>query len=163
MAARSVSVNRAPVLTLWAAVVARRLGYSGDEALSLGRAVAGVNAYSKGRKLGIFQPGEEKPKEAPGEAFRVELCGRAVPAVNTEGGVRATKGGRPIAPAPVERYLRARFGDDLGAVRSAMERLARAYRPGELSGKAYSLYEAFRPEVPAGTKGWVPGATWTWG
>ena len=66
MAARSVSVNRAPVLTLWAAVVARRLGYSGDEALSLGRAVAGLNAYSKGRRLGIFKPGEEKPKEAPG-------------------------------------------------------------------------------------------------
>src|SRR5271157_1263915 len=32
-----VTVNRAPVLTLWAAVVAERLGFTWDEALTLGR------------------------------------------------------------------------------------------------------------------------------
>jgi len=36
-----VVVNRAPVLTLWAAVVAEVLGFEHDEALTLGRAVAG--------------------------------------------------------------------------------------------------------------------------
>jgi len=45
---RWVMVNRAPVLTLWAAVVAEVLGFEHDEALTLGRAVAGLNAYSKG-------------------------------------------------------------------------------------------------------------------
>jgi hypothetical protein len=49
---RSVMVNRAPVLTLWAAVVAEVLGFEHDEALTLGRAVAGLNAYSKGVSLG---------------------------------------------------------------------------------------------------------------
>jgi hypothetical protein len=44
-------VNRAPVLTLWAAVVAEVLGFKHDEALTLGRAVAGLNAYSKGVSL----------------------------------------------------------------------------------------------------------------
>jgi hypothetical protein len=43
----SVMVNRAPVLTLWAAVVAEVLGFDHDEALTLGRAVAGLNAYSQ--------------------------------------------------------------------------------------------------------------------
>jgi len=43
-----VMVNRAPVLTLWAAVVAEVLGFEHDEALTLRRAVAGLNAYSKG-------------------------------------------------------------------------------------------------------------------
>jgi hypothetical protein len=43
-----VMVNRAPVLTLWAAVVAEVLGFEHGEALTLGRAVAGLNAYSKG-------------------------------------------------------------------------------------------------------------------
>ena len=43
-----VMVNRAPVLTLWAAVVTEVLGFGHDEALSLGRAVAGLNASSKG-------------------------------------------------------------------------------------------------------------------
>jgi len=42
-----VMVNRAPVLTFWAAVVTEVLAFEHDEALTLGRAVAGLNAYSK--------------------------------------------------------------------------------------------------------------------
>jgi len=38
---RQISINRAPVLILWAAVVAQRLGFDEDEALTLGEAVAG--------------------------------------------------------------------------------------------------------------------------
>ena len=64
MNTRTISINRAPVLTLWAAIVAQRLGFNEDEALTLGKAVAGLNAYSKGRRLGIFKPHEEKPKKA---------------------------------------------------------------------------------------------------
>ncbi len=41
-----VMINRAPVFTLWAAIVAERLGFDKNEALTLGRAVAGLNAYS---------------------------------------------------------------------------------------------------------------------
>jgi len=58
-----VMVNRAPVLTLWAAVVAEVLGFEHDEALTLGRAVAGLNAYSKGVSLGLFQPTPKEVKE----------------------------------------------------------------------------------------------------
>src|SRR4051794_27947778 len=91
MASRTVSVNRAPVLTLWAAVVAQRLGFDRDEALTLGRAVAGLNAQSKGRRLGIFEPPDEEAKRArqkeQGERFLVEVCGRSVPARNTPAGV----------------------------------------------------------------------------
>jgi len=55
-----VRVNRAPVLTLWAAVVAERLGFERDEALTMGRVVAGLNAYAKGKSLGIFKPAPER-------------------------------------------------------------------------------------------------------
>ena len=48
-----IHVNRAPVLTLWAAVVAERLGFERDEALTLGRALAGLTAHAKGVRLGI--------------------------------------------------------------------------------------------------------------
>jgi hypothetical protein len=41
---RVMLVNRAPVLTLWAVVVAEVLGFEHDEALTLGRAVTGLNA-----------------------------------------------------------------------------------------------------------------------
>ena len=56
MTANKIQINRAPVLTLWAAIVAERLGFNPDEALSLGKALAGLNAQSKVRRLGIFKP-----------------------------------------------------------------------------------------------------------
>src|SRR3954469_22848636 len=109
MAESTVCVNRAAVLTLWAAVVAEWLGFDAGEALSLGRAVAGLNAQAKGRRLGIFKPHEEKAKKARekerGQRFLIEVCGRPVPAINTDDGIRAVKGGKPIGPESVRRYL----------------------------------------------------------
>ena len=52
MPKKTVTINRAPVLTLWAAVVAEELGFDADTALTLGKAVAGLNAQTKGRSLG---------------------------------------------------------------------------------------------------------------
>jgi hypothetical protein len=43
MPTQTISINRAPVLTLWAAVVAQRLGFDEDEALTLGKAVADLD------------------------------------------------------------------------------------------------------------------------
>ena len=48
-----IEINRAPVLTIWAAVVAMHLGFDWEEALPAGRAVAGLNAYSNGKALGL--------------------------------------------------------------------------------------------------------------
>lgn len=155
---KTISINRAPVLTLWAAVVAQRLGFDEDEALTVGKALAGLNAQAKGRRLGIFKPHEEKAKKARekelGERFFVEVLGRAVPATNTEAGIRAVRGRNPMDPESVRRYLDDKFGENLKRVRSAMQKLARAYRPQELAQNAYSLYEQFRPSIPEGVKGW---------
>lgn len=39
-----------------------------------------------------------------------------------------------------------------------MQKLARAYAPGDFAHAAYALYERFRPDIPAGKKGWgAPG------
>jgi hypothetical protein len=80
MGHQTISINRAPVLTRWAIVVAQRLGFDEDEALTLGKAVAGLNAQSKGRRLGIFKPHEEKATKARekerGKEFWIELCAR---------------------------------------------------------------------------------------
>lgn len=154
---RTISINRAPVLTLWAAVVAERLGFDHDAALTLGRAVAGLNAYSKGVSLGLFEPSTRKIDEhlkQAGETFKVDLLHRAVPVVRTPDGLRALSKDRPISPASVERYLAGKFGDDLNRVRDAMEKLARSLPPAEIAGRAYHLYEEFRPQIPAGVKGW---------
>jgi hypothetical protein len=155
---KTVSINRAPVLTLWAAVVARRLGFTEDEALSLGRAVAGLDAQAKGRRLGLCKPHEEEAtktrEKERGERFWVEVLGRPVPATHTDDGIRAVQKGKPVDPDSVRRYLEDKFGEDLKAVRSAMEKLAKASQPRELAHDAYRLYGRFRPAVPEGVKGW---------
>jgi len=80
MPERKITINRAPVLTLWAAVVAERLGFERSEALSLGKAVAGLTAQTKGRRLGIYTPSPEGARQAReekrGEEFWIEFCGR---------------------------------------------------------------------------------------
>jgi len=152
-----VIVNRAPVLTLWASVVAERLGYDRDASLSLGKALAGLNAQTKGRSLGIYKPAEkaEAARKVPREEeFRVVLLGRPVPAKNTGDGLRALNKDRTVEPAGVERYLEGKFGDGLYAVREAMESLAGSFEPDELADKAYRLYERFRPDIPDGVRGW---------
>jgi hypothetical protein len=156
--AKVITINRAPVLTLWAAIVAQRMGFQRREALSLGKAVAGLNAQAKGRRLGIFRPTETRASEARQregtEEFAVEVCGRPVPARNTPDGVLAVKGSNVIDPDSVQRYLENKFGDSLSAVTEAFERLAHAYKPRELAREAFNLYEQFRPQVPEGQNGW---------
>ncbi len=156
----TIRVNRAPVLTLWAAVVAERLGFDRGEALTLGRAVAGLNAHAKGARLGLVAPSapkaveERKKKLRHGETLHVELLGRAVPAISTPDGIHAVSKDRPIAPASVARYLEGKFGDAFPEVRKAMEQLARSMPAETLAAEAFKLYEQFRPEVPAGVRGW---------
>lgn len=155
-----IEINRAPVMTLWAAVVAERLGHARGEALTLGRAVAGMNAQSKAVRLGLREPGEaakkgEKGKRAAAQAGTVLLLGRAVPVTRTAQGLRAvSKEGRADSPEAVERYLAGKFGDALDEARAAMKRLAAAFSRDELASHAYALYESFRPRIPAGTRGW---------
>jgi hypothetical protein len=156
---RTISINRAPVLTLWAAVVAERLGFQKDEALTLGRAVAGLNAYSKGVSLGLFQPSSKKVKEhrdklKHGQQLTVDLMHRAVPVVRTKDGLRAVSKDRPISPESVKRYLEGKFGDHLDAVTAAMRQLARSCSPNEIAKAGYAFYEKFRPTVPSGVRGW---------
>jgi len=160
MAKKKIRINRAPVLTLWAAIVAERLGYDRKEALTFGKAVAGLNAQSKGRRLGIYgekkDEGEEKEEkeEKPVKLEFIEILGRGVPAVKTAQGLRASIKGEQIDAESVQKYLKQKFGDDLEDARAAMEVLAKAYKPKQLETEAYSLYEKFRPKIPEGTKGW---------
>jgi hypothetical protein len=159
MGKSAVTVNRAPVLTLWASVVAERLGFDTDAALTLGKALAGLNAQAKGRSLGIFKPpklaGDQPPrKHGLGEEFWVDLCGRAIPAKNTADGVRAVVKDKPIEPGQVRGYLQRAFGDGLPAVENVMRKLARAHEPDDLAERAFRLYERFRPQIAAGKRGW---------
>jgi hypothetical protein len=83
-------------------LVAQRLGFNEDEGLSLGKALAGLTAQTKGRRLGIYKPHEGGPKQARekegGEEFWIELCGRPLPTRNTDEGIRAVLRSRVMEP-----------------------------------------------------------------
>ena len=105
-----VTINRAPVLTLWAAVVVERLGLDRDEALTVGRALSGLTAHAKGVRLGIFEPSPEhvaKHRQSlkHGDTTEIRLMGRNVEAIHTPEGLRAVSRGKPIKPTAVQKYL----------------------------------------------------------
>ena len=155
----TIRINRAPVLTLWAAVVAERLGFDRATALTLGQAVAGSSAYAKGvsprHHRAQARPGPRARRAARPRAssYMSDLLGRAVPVVRTPEGLRAVSKGKPGNPASIEKYLASKFGERLGDARQAMAELAAACEPADLSWRGFRLYEQFRPAVPTGESG----------
>ena len=112
-----LEINRAPVLTLWAAVVAERLGHPADTALTLGRAVAGSAARVKARNIGREE--RKADRDAEGSGLRPDhvtapavLLGKTIRLLpTTDGELRAADGEQPADPAAVQRYGR---GEDWG-------------------------------------------------
>jgi hypothetical protein len=155
-----IKVNRAPVLTLWAAVVAERLGHPPETALSLAKAVAGTAARAKARRLGIAEASDQAKERRDAAPARkqdtAELLGRKIRLTHDKDGVvLADDGGGKALPAkPVETYVAKAFGDHLAEIRKAMEALAAKFEPEELNRVGFRLYEHFRPEVPPDVKGW---------
>ena len=154
-----IKVNRAPVLTLWAAVVAEHLGHPPGTALSLASAVAGTAARAKARRLEVTEErdhGKDAKAAAPARAQdTAQLLGKKIRLTHDAAGVVLAKGeGKPAPAAPVQAYVTKAFGEHLAAVRKAMEDLAKQHEPEELNRIGFRLYEAFRPEVPSDVKGW---------
>lgn len=159
-----IRVNRAPVLTLWAAVVAERLGHPAATAWSLASVVAGTAARAKARRLGIAEEGDHAKDRAsaaagddaaPAAGETVRLLGREIRLTqDADGVVLAETEGKPAPAAPVEAYVARAFGKRLAEVRAAMATLAGGMDPEELNRTGFRLYEAFRPEVPADVRGW---------
>jgi hypothetical protein len=77
--------------------------------------VAGLNAYSKGVSLWLFQPTpkevqEQRQKMRKKETVTVDLLHRAVPAKHANEGLRALSGESPIRHENVKQYLEGKFG-----------------------------------------------------
>ena len=157
----TLRINRAPVLALWGSVVAQRLGMPRETALTVGQALAGINAYSKGVRLGTYTPAEERPHAPPPplpagvrKVREITVLGRVIQVGDTREGLRAIAKGTAVKPEAVERYLRSKFGDELASVRTEMRRLASRFTADALNREGFHLYEQFRPTVPPGERGW---------
>ena len=158
---KTIRIDRAPALTLWASVVAERLGWSHATALTLGHAVAGMTAHAKGVPHDTIaqsddrqhEPAPSPPVEVTGAVRDVPLLGRIVRVALTTEGPRAITKNAQVKPEAVERYLRDKFGSQLCAALSAMERLAATMPKDMLNDEAFHLYEYFRPVVPSDERG----------
>jgi hypothetical protein len=156
-----IRVNRAPVLTLWAAVVAERLGHPPDTSLTLGRFVAGSSARAKARRIGIIDEKQQaaechaRAAELQPKRQTVRLLGRDIPVLAADDGtLRAEDDGKPASAKSVHGYIARAFGDRLADARAAMQGLAASLPPEELNRVGFRLYEQFRPDVPEGAQGW---------
>ncbi len=142
------------MLTLWATVVAERLGYPPEAALTLGRFVAGSSARAKARRLGISdekRDAEERHAWAAALQPRrqtVHLLGRDIPVMAADDGtLRVEDDGKPASAKSVQSYIARAFGDRLAEARTAMEALAASLQPEELNRVGFRLYERFRPAL----------------
>jgi len=157
----TVNVGRAPFLTLWASVVARRLGYREDEAYTLGKAIAGQTAAAKAKRLGLAgepsaaERSTTREKRAEAGAVFVPLMGKSIACVETPNGLRAfSSGAKFVDPDSVRSYLAKAFGEALADVEQRLEALAATVGPEDLNQRAMNLYMAMRPSTPAGIDGW---------
>jgi hypothetical protein len=156
-----LQVNRAPVLTLWATVVAEHLGHPPDTALVLGRYVCGASARIKARRIGVADEAhetEERLAQAaalkPGREF-VRLLGLDVPVKRAnDGTLQVDAGGRPTSARSVRTYLARAFGDRLKEIHLEMMALTASRPPEELNRSGFRLYQHFRPDVAKGAEGW---------
>lgn len=157
----TISINRAPVLTLWTAVVAERFGYTWDEGLSLGRAIAGTYAQAEDYKrnrvrypAGLNEATAYIPDDIEiGEDCWIRIINKPVFITRTECGIRALVKNHPIEPGVVAVYLAQKFMEHFQATREAMTMLAESYTLEELIRSAYGLYRLFRPGSEWGNPG----------
>ncbi|PVG00538.1 hypothetical protein CPB86DRAFT_754796 [Serendipita vermifera] len=145
-----VKINRAPVMMAWSCIVAEKLGFEREEALSIAGAYTEMNATTKGANLGIYDKSKEKGME-PGMGTaqpHVELMGRRIPLFQTENGQwRALMKGEPVLPSKAFSYITRALAQMSPYMLGALFLLANSYEdPQRLNQKGYSLYCTFRPE-----------------
>ncbi|KAG1907108.1 uncharacterized protein F5891DRAFT_940717 [Suillus fuscotomentosus] len=142
-------VNRAPLMTAWATVVAERLGFEREEALSIASVYTEMNAISKGVSLGLFDKSREKEIEPIKDSTQpyVDLLGRR-PLYRTQNETwRALDNTSPALPSTAFSYISRAFRQTTPYVIGALRLLAESFPPPELNNKGFGLYAEFRPDV----------------
>lgn len=149
-------MNRAPLLTLWVAVVATRKGYQWDTALTFGKSITTRFAKTKGESLGI-DTGAETTTPAAQQRRKVRIdqtiiLEQSIPVMWTKQGLRACDDvGHEYLPDPSAKYIQHAFGANLDRVKATLEDLAQSFPDASTLDKlAYQLYTRFRPA----TSGW---------
>ncbi|GAB7345812.1 hypothetical protein MBLNU457_4072t1 [Dothideomycetes sp. NU457] len=158
----AIQINRAPVLDLWASVVTRFLYPDLDwkTCLSAGSAISNLCAISKGKAIGTIDTGNdgekrehdrEKKKKKEGDLDEIDVMGFKL---KVKDGLVLVSG-KPKAEN--EAAQKKKFGDEAyERAKRVMEECLQTWKGAEedLSGKAFKMYEKFRPNVASGQQGW---------
>ncbi|KAI6003857.1 hypothetical protein EDD15DRAFT_2220778 [Pisolithus albus] len=147
---KMVVVNRAPVMTAWATIVAERLGFDREESLSIASVYTEANAISKGVSLGLIEERRRNDIETlpEGKQPYVDLMGRRIPLYQTRKSKwLALSGGSPVSPSTAFSYISRSFRQTAPYVMGSLRLLAESYSAPKLNELGYSLYADFRPAV----------------
>ncbi|KAG1752714.1 uncharacterized protein EDB91DRAFT_1234689 [Suillus paluster] len=138
---KSTVVNRAPLMTAWATVVAERLG--------IASVYTEMNAISKGVSLGLFDEARKKEIEITKGSTQpyVDLLGRRHLYQTQNETWRALTNTSPALPSTAFSYISRAFRQTTPYVIGALRLLAESFPPQELNTKGFGLYAEFRPDV----------------
>ena len=143
------TLNRFPLLGLWAEEAARRLGYRKDEAESLGHAYAVLYAIRARPRSHPSGPQAAKPAhvEKHAASHRTRFCGDDIDvAYDVDGRLRGKVGGRRQTPASYQSAVRARFPPGYyDRLQKAFHDLLKTFPPRALEGRrVYDLYNEWK-------------------
>jgi hypothetical protein len=150
------TLNRFPLLGLWAEEVARRLGYTKGEAEALGHAYAVLYAI---RARGQPTKAEKPPKERRAArkkpaAEEVDFGGDHLPVAHTGAGrVRGRVGGEAEqTPASYRAHVAAKFpAGYYEKLQKAFRQVLRTYPPREMKTRlVYNLYDGWKKSCGVG-------------
>ncbi|KAF7301739.1 Glutamine synthetase [Mycena indigotica] len=160
---KSTVVNRAPLLTAWATLVAEKLGFQREEALSIASVFTEMNAISKGIALGKFKKNAANGMEASTKGTQpyVDLMGRRCSSVspyryltsarplyqNQTSQWRGLSAGNAVPPSTAFAYISRALRQTAPHIIGAMRLLLDTYSVEEINAKGWGLYADFRPDV----------------
>jgi len=123
--------------------------------LSIGSSISSITAISKGRSIGVIddkkKDGKKATKNDAEDIEQVEVMGFKL---DVKDGVVFVKG-KPKTTKEVS--LQRKYGPDgYEKVKEVMIEVLESWKgnEAELDGKAFHMYEQFRPSVPKGQQGW---------
>jgi hypothetical protein len=150
------TLNRFPLLGLWAEEAARRLGYREDEAASLGHAYAVLYAIRARPRVHVPKGPEEKKAARPRAraAHRIHFCGDDLDvAYDVDGRLRGkVGGGRPQTPETYRSAVWAKFPPRYyERLQKAFRTLFKTFPPRTLEGRrVYDLYDEWKKACGVG-------------
>ncbi|HVS39869.1 MAG TPA: hypothetical protein VMS17_30200 [Gemmataceae bacterium] len=151
------TLNRFPLLGLWAEEAARRLGYRKDDAEALGHAYAVLYAIRARPRVHApaSQPGAPAARaKKKANAHRIHFCGDDIDvAYDVDGRLRGkVGGGRPQTPASYEAAVQAKFPPHYyEEAQKAFRDLMKTFPPRALAGRlVYDMYDQWKKACGVG-------------